>query len=74
MRELILVDPNIMCGKPLVAGTRITVEYLLDALGHGYSVDDLLEGHPRLTRDGIEAVVQYAIDALRTERVIAAAG
>jgi uncharacterized protein (DUF433 family) len=74
MRELISVDPNIMCGKPVVAGTRLTVEYVLDSLGHGHSVQSLLDGHPRLTREGIEAAVQYAIDALRAERVIAAAG
>ena len=74
MRDLITVDPNVMTGKPVVAGTRLTVEYILDQLGHGHSVEELLAGHPRLTREGIEAAVQYAIDALRAERVVSAAG
>lgn len=74
MRDLITVDPDVMLGKPVVAGTRITVEYVLDALGHGHTVEALLEGHPRLTRAGIEAAVQYAIEALHTERVVAVAG
>jgi uncharacterized protein (DUF433 family) len=74
MRDLIAVDANIMAGKPVVAGTRLTVEYILDQLGHGHTVDELLDGHPRLTREGIEAAVRYAIDALRAERVVSAAG
>ncbi len=70
MPELITVDPKIMCGKPVVTGTRITVEYVLDQLGHGHTIQELLDGHPRLTRQGIEAAVSYAIDALRSERVV----
>lgn len=73
MPDLITVDPKIMCGKPVVAGTRITVEHVLDQLGHGHTIQELLEGHPRLTREGIEAAVAYAIDALRAERVVARA-
>ena len=72
MVDLIEVDPDVMGGKPVIAGTRITVEYVLDQLGHGHSVQDLLDGHPRLTRAGIEAAVRYAIDALRIERVVGA--
>ena len=73
MRDLITVDPKVMGGKPVVAGTRLTVEYLLDQLGRGHSIHDLLDGHPRLTKEGIEAAVAYAIEALRAERVIATA-
>jgi len=62
-----------MGGKPVVAGTRITVEYVLEQLALGHSTQELLQGHPRLTREGIEAAVRYAIDALRAERVVAAA-
>lgn len=74
MRDLISANPDIMCGKPVIAGTRITVEYVLEQLGGGTSVQDLLDGHPRLTREGVEAAVRYAIDAVRAERVVAAAG
>lgn len=69
----LIVDPNIMCGKPVVAGTRITVEYIIEQLGHGHTVDDLLDGHERLTREGIEAAVQYTLEALRSERGVAVA-
>ncbi len=71
--DLITVDPRIMAGKPVVAGTRLTVEYLLEQLGQGHTIEELLEGHPRLTRAGIEAAVRYPIDALRSERVVTAA-
>lgn len=73
MTDLITVHPDIMCGKPVVAGTRITVEYILDQLGHGHSVEELLDGHPRLTREGVRAAVQYAIEAVQTERVASTA-
>jgi uncharacterized protein (DUF433 family) len=73
MRDLIVVDANIMGGKPVVAGTRITVEHILEQLGHGHPIEELLAGHPRLTREGIEAAIQYAIDALRAERVVSTA-
>jgi uncharacterized protein (DUF433 family) len=66
---LITSDPRIMLGKPVVAGTRITVEHILDELGGGRSFDELLEAHPRLTRDGILAALAYAADALRLEVV-----
>lgn len=73
MGDLITVDAKIMCGKPVVAGTRVTVEHILEQLGHGHTIEELLAGHPRLTRAGIEAAIQYAIDALRTERVVSTA-
>lgn len=73
MTDLITVNADVMLGKPVVAGTRVTVEYILEQLGHGHSIEELLRGHPRLTRAGVEAAVQYAIDALRAERVVTAA-
>lgn len=73
MADLITVNPDIMRGKPVVFGTRITVEYILKQLGHGHTVEELLDGHSRLTREGVEAAVNYAIDALRAERVVTTA-
>jgi hypothetical protein len=53
MKEpLIVADPKVMMGKPVVAGTRITVDLILEKLGSGESVDALIEAHPRLTREG----------------------
>lgn len=66
---LIASDPNIMLGKPVVVGTRITVEHILDELGGGRTFDELLEAHPRLTRAAILAALAYAADVLRSEVV-----
>lgn len=63
----IISDPAVMLGKPVIAGTRLTVEMILRKLGAGESMEQILESHPRLTRDGIQAAIQYAADAVSTE-------
>lgn len=55
---LIISDPRVMMGKPVIAGTRITIEHILDELAAGRTVEELLDCYPRLTRDGIAACVQ----------------
>jgi len=66
---LIVSDPKIMMGKPVVAGTRITVELILEKLAAGETVEQLLEAHPRLTRAGIQAALAVAAEALRADVV-----
>ena len=66
---LIVSDPKVMMGKPVVAGTRITVDLILEKLGSGESVEALLEAHPRLTREGVLAALRFAAQALRAEVV-----
>lgn len=66
---LITCDPAVMMGKPVIAGTRITVELILDKLCAGESVEQLLESHPRLTREGIQAAFGYAAQVLRADAV-----
>ena len=56
-------------GKPLVRGTRITVELILEKLAAGETVDDLLVAYPRLARDDVQAALAYAADALRSDPV-----
>ena len=58
--ELIQSDPAVMMGKPVVAGTRITVELILEKLSAGETIDQILEAHPRLTREGILAALDFA--------------
>jgi uncharacterized protein (DUF433 family) len=66
--QLIVSDPAIMMGKPVIAGTRITVELILEKLGAGETIEQLLEAYPRLTRQAIRAALEFA--ALATsERV-----
>lgn len=54
-------------GKPVIAGTRITVESILDKLAAGETPERILDAHPRLTREGIEAALAYAADVLRSD-------
>jgi len=65
----IVSDPNVMMGKPVVAGTRITVDLILDKLGSGESIDVVLASHPRLTREGLLAALRFAARAIRSEVV-----
>ncbi len=64
---LILSDPNVMMGKPVVKGTRITVELILEKLGAGETIEQLLEAHPRLTREGILAALRFGAETMRSE-------
>lgn len=58
-----------MMGKPVIAGTRITVELILEKLAADESVDQILAAHPRLTRRGVLAAVAYAAKVLHTDLV-----
>ena len=67
--DLIEVNPAVMMGKPIVRGTRIPIEIVLEKLAAGETEDDLLAAHPRLTREGIHAALAYAAKALRADVV-----
>lgn len=68
-KNLIQSDPAIMMGKPVIAGTRITVELILEKLAAGETVEQLLEAHPRLTREAVQAALEFAAEALRADVV-----
>ena len=65
----IVSDPEVMMGKPVVAGTRITVEYILEELAHGQPIDTLVASHPTLTREGVLVALEYAAKVLRLDVV-----
>lgn len=65
--RLIQSDPSIMMGKPVVAGTRITVELILEKLEAGETIDQILAAHGRLTREGVLAALDFAAIAARGE-------
>ncbi|MDN5837059.1 MAG: DUF433 domain-containing protein [Nitrosospira sp.] len=69
MNQLIESNPNIMIGKPVIEGTRITVEQVLEKLAAGESMEQILEAHPRLTREGILAAIEFGAKALRADVV-----
>lgn len=62
--NLIEIDQNVMMGKPVVAGTRITVELILEKLAAGETIEQILDSHPRLTREAISAALLYAVKNL----------
>ncbi len=62
--DRIEINPDVMMGKPVIRGTRITVEMILRKLSEGATEDDLLEAYPRLTREDVRAAIGYAADAL----------
>jgi len=66
MREQWIVsDPSVMMGKPVVAGTRITVELILEKLAAGETIEQILDEHPRLTREAVQAALAFAGEAMR---------
>ncbi|OGP54035.1 MAG: antitoxin [Deltaproteobacteria bacterium RBG_13_52_11] len=68
--DRIEVDPKVMLGKPVIRGTRITVELILRKLSEGASEKDLLEVYPKLTRQDIQAAIRYAADTVSHEETI----
>lgn len=68
-RPLIQSDPSVMMGKPVVAGTRITVELILEKLAAGESVEQVVAAHPRLTQEAVQAALEFAARVLRADVV-----
>ncbi len=64
-RKYIISDPQIMMGKPIIAGTRITVELILEKLSAGEAFEQILDEHPEITREAINAALAFAAEALK---------
>jgi uncharacterized protein (DUF433 family) len=62
-------DPRVMLGKPVVRGTRITVELILERLGEGWTIADLLDAYPQLTEAGVRAALTFAARTLGMEAI-----
>jgi uncharacterized protein (DUF433 family) len=67
--QYIQSDSLVMMGKPVIAGTRITVELILEKLAAGETIDQILAAHPRLTREAVLAALDFAAQALRADVV-----
>lgn len=68
-QERITVDPGILVGKPVVKGTRLAVEFVVDLLAQGWSEAEVLRNYPGLTREDIQACLSYASAILKAEKV-----
>lgn len=69
--DRITVDPNILVGKPIIRGTRISVELLMDRLADGWSMEQILESYPHLTRDDVLAAIRFVTEIFREDDFIA---
>ena len=67
-------SPDVMMGKPVIGGTRITVESILERLGAGESIEDVLAAHPQLTKAAVQAALRFAAEALRADVVYPTSG
>ena len=67
--DRIIVDPKVLTGKPVVRGTRISVELVVELLAAGWSHEQILESYPRLCEEDIRACLSYASELLREEKV-----
>ncbi len=63
--DRISVNPRVMVGKPVIRGTRLTVEYILELLAHGTAIEDILEEYPGLAKDDIYACLLFASKTLQ---------
>jgi uncharacterized protein (DUF433 family) len=68
--DRIEINPKVMMGKPVIRGTRLTVELILRKLSEGATERELLGAYPKLTREDIHAAIRYAADALAHEETI----
>jgi uncharacterized protein (DUF433 family) len=68
-RKYIVADYRIMMGKPVIIGTRITVELILEKIAAGETFEQILEAHPRLTVEAIRAAIAFAAESLRADTV-----
>ena len=67
--KLIESNPSIMMGKPVIAGTRIPVDLILEKFAAGETIEELIETYPRLTREGVLAAFAFAAQAIRADVV-----
>ena len=70
--ERIVVDPGVLVGKPVINGTRLAVEFIVDLLAQGWSEREILKNYPGLTREDIRVSLAYASAALHEEKVYSA--
>jgi len=68
-QDRITVDPKVLVGKPVIRGTRIAVELLVELLAEGWTHEQILKNYPQLIDDDIQAALRYATEVLKQERV-----
>lgn len=69
-KDRIIFEKSIALGKPIIKGTRITVDFVLDLMANGWSYDDIKENYPQLTSQDIQASLEYASHVIKDEKVL----
>lgn len=69
-QERIMIDPNVLVGKPIIRGTRIAVELIVELLAEGWSHSQICENYPQLSDADIHAALHYASETLKEQRVL----
>jgi uncharacterized protein (DUF433 family) len=70
-QERISIGPSFLVGKPVIKGTRLAVEFMIDLLAQGWTEPDILRNYPGITREDIQACLAYASNVLHGEKVYA---
>jgi uncharacterized protein (DUF433 family) len=73
MTDRISLDPAVLAGKPVIRGTRLSVEFIIGLMAEGWTETDILAEYPGLTREDITACLAYARDVLQSEKVFPSA-
>lgn len=68
-KDRIIINPEILAGKPVIKGTRIAVEFILDLLANGWTHETILENYPQLKKEDLIAALRYAAETLKAEKV-----
>lgn len=68
-QDYITIDPDILVGKPVVKGTRLAVEFVIDLMAQGWPESEILRNYPGLTSEDIRACLLYASEVMRSEKV-----
>ena len=68
-QDRITLDPEILVGKPVIKGTRLAVEFIIDLLANGWTESEIIQDYPRLTHEDIQACFYYASALMKSERV-----
>lgn len=67
--ERIVVDPKVLVGKPVIRGTRLSVEFILGLLANGWSIEQVLDEYSQLKREDVIAALKYAVEMVKEEKV-----
>jgi uncharacterized protein (DUF433 family) len=68
-QEYIIIDPDVLVGKPVIKGTRLSVDFILGLLAQGWSENEILRNYPGITSANIRACLAYASETLRLEKI-----